>query len=116
MNLVSDRRANTALIVLIAAGLTAGMSAITYARYTDMRTEQIGRAGVSLSAVLAMKARAAAAHPNRVCCPAEGPIDHDAADVADGAPADEAGCFESDPAADAPDLAPRDGGTLILQI
>ncbi|MBL8759048.1 MAG: hypothetical protein JNK35_11520 [Phycisphaerae bacterium] len=116
MNLVSDRRANTALIVLIVSGLTAGMSAITYARYTDMRTEQIGREGVTLSAVLAMKARAAASHPNRRCCPTPAPIDHDAADLADCAPADEAALFEPDHAESLPEPAPRDSGTLILKI
>lgn len=116
MNLVSDRRANAALIVLIVAGLTAGMSAITYARYTEVRTEQIGREGVSLSAVLAMKARAAANHPNRRCCPAQAPIDHDAPDLADCTPADEAALFEPDHADSLPEPAPRDDGTLILKI
>lgn len=116
MNLVSDRRANTALIILIVSGLTTGMSAITYARYTDLRTEQMGREGVSLSAVLAMKARAAAGHPNRHLCPTRAGIDHESAEFTECEPADEAALFEPDHAADAPEPAPRDDGTLILKI
>ncbi len=67
MNLVSDRRANIVLHAIIVVGLTAGMSAITYARYMDHRAEVTAREGVMLVKVLEMKSRAAQARRSGGC-------------------------------------------------
>jgi hypothetical protein len=128
MNLVSDRRANLALKVLIVAGLMAGTSAIAYARFMDHRADVTAREGVTFAGILAMKSRAAAARFPGAQAAAQGrtgvraTIAIECQMVPDGTLAEEAGADEVDPVEEtpldeaaifqAPVLPP---GTLILR-